>query len=245
MSQLGRVRYGETVIEYNLHRHAQERQSVRVQIELDGRVTVSAPEGTLSGAIAAIVRRRARWIHQHQMEVAARKQYLPSREWVSGESHRYLGRRYMLKIRVARGVRERVALSGGQLSVMVRSADPHRIRALVLAWYREHASERLRQRVIEISDALPWVKKTPPIALRLMKSRWGSCAPGGRLTLNPLLIRAPREAVDYVIYHELCHLKHHDHGQAFYALLSRYVPRWKGTKTRLDAMAESLFAEHG
>ena len=61
--------------------------------------------------------------------------------------------------------------------------------------------------------------------------------------MNPLLVRAPREAIDYVIVHELCHLRHHHHGPAFYRLLDRYVPDWKVIKPRLDRFAESIFFE--
>ena len=245
MSESGQVRYGDTVIAYTVRRHEQDRQSASVQVEPDGLVVVRAPAGASSSVIAAVVRRRARWIHQHQRDIAGRKQHLSSRDWVSGESHRYLGRRYMLKIRVDPEAQERVALSGGQLRVVVKSADASRVRVLVRAWYTAHASDWLRRRVPEISAGLPWVKEPPPVALRQMKSRWGSCSPGGRLTLNPLLIRASREAIDYVITHELCHLRHHDHGRAFYTLLARYVPGWKGIKVRLDGLAAGLFAEQG
>lgn len=94
-----------------------------------------------------------------------------------------------------------------------------------------------------MAGRLPWVRRVPTVAIRQMKSRWGSCSPAGRLTLNPVLIRAPREAVDYVIIHELCHLRHHNHSRAFYTLLGRYVSEWEGIKRRLDDAADTLLAE--
>ena len=245
MKEAGQVRYGDSVIEYTVIRHAMPRQTVRVQVEPDGRVVVRAPEAAGAKAIAAIVKQRAKWVYRHLRDIKARARHHARRDWVSGESHRYLGRRYMLKVRVEPEGQERIALAGGQLRATVRAPDADRVRKLVDAWYREHASAWLRRRVDELAERLPWVRSAPQVSIRAMKSRWGSCSPAGRLTLNPLLVRAPREAIDYVIIHELCHLRHHDHGRAFYALLGRYVPGWMLTKKRLDASADALFAEQG
>jgi hypothetical protein len=63
------------------------------------------------------------------------------------------------------------------------------------------------------------------------------------LSLNPLLVKAPRECIDYVILHELCHLKEHNHSKNFYLLLSRTMPDWESVKARLDGMSELLLAE--
>ena len=74
--------------------------------------------------------------------------------------------------------------------------------------------------------------------LQTMKVQWGSCSPAGRLTLNPHLIKVPGECIDYVLLHELCHLKEHNHSQKFYKLLERYLPLWRSKKQRLDDLAD-------
>lgn len=238
------VRYGDVTIAYRVRRVVRRTAALRIHVEADGAVTVSAPVGTSDKDVAEAVRHRAAWIWRH---VQARSSiHRPDvRQWVSGESCRYLGRRYVLKIVCHESSSDVVRLAGGQLRVHTSRADRARVRQLVQAWYRARAAEWLKARVAELSARLPWVRRSPPVALRSMRSRWGSCSPAGRLTLNPLLIRAPREAVDYVIVHELCHLRHHDHGAAFYRLLGRYVPRWKEIKRRLDESAEALFHEAG
>ena len=245
MNEMRRIRYGDTVILFRLLRRQLSRPRIRVHVEPDGRVVVEAPEEASDMEVVAAVRKRSRWIYENLHAISERQKSLPARDWVSGESHRYLGRRYMLKIRVDPAEPERVTLSGGQLRVFVLKSDPERVRFLVHQWYRCRATEWLRSRVSELSQQLTWVRKPPSITIRQMTSLWGSCSPAGRLTLNPVLIRAPREAVDYVIVHELCHVRHHNHGKAFYTLLQHYVPGWKDIKKRLDAMAERLYAEQG
>jgi len=74
--------------------------------------------------------------------------------------------------------------------------------------------------------------------LQFMTRQWGSCSPAGRLTINPWLLAAPREAIDYVLLHELCHLKYHNHSRAFYEVLRRHMPDWKQIKSSLDERAE-------
>lgn len=239
------IRYGDTVIPYRVCRLDRGPARVRIHVEPDGEVVVEAPSSASDATVAAVVQRRSAWICRYRTAIAQRKASLPVRTWVSGESHRYLGRRYMLKVRVDPAAPERVVMSGGQLRVCVARFTPERVRELVHRWYQDRASDRLGNRVIELAQQLPWVRKPPPTAIRQMKSRWGSCSPAGRLTLNSLLIRAPREAVDYVIVHELCHLRHHNHSRYFYALLRRYIPDWQVVKSRLDTMADSLYAECG
>jgi len=74
----------------------------------------------------------------------------------------------------------------------------------------------------------------PQITVREMRSRWGSCDPADRITLNIKLILVPEELIDYVIYHELCHLREHHHGKAFYQLLDRVLPEWRERKRKLE-----------
>jgi predicted metal-dependent hydrolase len=76
-----------------------------------------------------------------------------------------------------------------------------------------------------------------------MPTQWGSCAVGGHLLLNPALVKAPRECIDYVIIHEVCHLREHNHSPELFKLLTLAVPDWQATKLKLDKMAEVLLNE--
>lgn len=76
-----------------------------------------------------------------------------------------------------------------------------------------------------------------------MKRQWGSCSPSGEIIINPHLIKAPRDAIEYVLIHELAHLKHHDHGADFWGLVDQHVPEWRKSKHQVDALVEVILGE--
>jgi predicted metal-dependent hydrolase len=90
---------------------------------------------------------------------------------------------------------------------------------------------------------MTWLREPPRWRLLAMKRQWGSCSPRGTLSLNPHLVKAPASCIDYVLAHELCHLKHHDHSKNFYRTLARHVPDWREVKQRLDDMADRLLID--
>ena len=75
----------------------------------------------------------------------------------------------------------------------------------------------------------------PPLVVRQMVRRWGSCTTTGKVILNTDLVRAPVHCIDYVIVHELCHVRVHGHDKAFYRLLSACMPDWESRKARLES----------
>ena len=102
------------------------------------------------------------------------------------------------------------------------------------------AREVLAARLESVAASLKWVRTPPPLRLQPMKRQWGSCSPTGRLTLNPDLVKAPRECIDAVIVHALCHLIEHNHAPRFHRLLDAQMPGWRAVKARLDGLAEQI-----
>jgi predicted metal-dependent hydrolase len=235
------VRYGEELIRYRV-RHRPERKSGRVAIhvEPDGRVLVDAPENASDKQIRTAVTRRARWIHGHLAPFRLRRAHVLPREYVSGELLLYLGRRYRLKVVTKGETPATVRLWGGYIEVAVPARDPMAVREALSHWYRGRARLVLEERLEALASSLQWIRKAPAMRLQTMKVQWGSCSPAGRLTLNPHLVKAPRECIDYVLLHELCHLKEHNHSQKFYSLLERHLPRWRRKKERLDELADII-----
>lgn len=236
------IRYGDQVIRFRV-RVQPERQVPRVAIhvEPDGRVLVDTPTDASPASVLAAVRKRARWIGQHVAAASARRAGVQPREYVSGESLLYLGRRYRLKVEIVPGAGAKAALRGGYVVVSVPQRSAESVRGALEAWYRERAREVFAQRLAAVAAPLRWVRQLPSTRLRFMTVQWGSCSPSGRITLNPVLVKAPRECIDYVLLHELIHLRHHNHGPQFYRTLDRHMPAWRALKLRLDGMAEGLF----
>lgn len=233
------VAYGDEEIAFTLRRQSSRIvPRVAIHVEPDGSVQVDAPSTASLDEVLAAVKKRSRWISQHVNAAKARLEHVLPREYVSGESLHYLGRRYRLKVIVDPAASVGARMRGAFISVTVPKHHPNAIRSALDAWYRQRACEVFAQRLPVIAGSLPWVNELPLLRLQFMKRQWGSCSPSGRITLNPWLVRAPREAVDYVLLHEMCHLKHHNHSPAFYATLGRYLPDWKQIKARLDQQAD-------
>lgn len=235
--------YGDTTIRFSLRRQPERRaQRVAIHVEPDGRVVVDAPEQATDALVLAAVKKRARWISQHLEDIRARRAHVLPREYVSGEALVYLGRRYRLKVTVQRDVAAHARLRGGYIEVISPKRDAAVLRAALEAWFRMRAREVLAQRLAAVAAPLRWVRQRPPLRLQVMKVQWGSCSPAGRITLNPWLVKASRECIDYVLLHELCHLRHHNHSAKFYAALDRHMPQWRAVKKRLDDLAEQVLA---
>lgn len=146
----------------------------------------------------------------------------------------------MLKVELAEGEKTSVKLLRGKLLVTVPRRDSSLVRASLEDWYRQRAREVFARRLAELAPRLPWLSAVPSFRLLNMRTQWGSCSPSGELVLNPQLVKAPRICIDYVIHHELCHLREHNHSPEYYRLLESVMPDWVLHKAMLDGLAEVL-----
>ena len=226
------VQYGGQTISFELVRA--ERETLEVTVLPDGSVTVKAPLQADEASVVARVARRGRWVLRQQRYFAQFEPRNPPRRYAGGETHLYLGRQYRLAIE--QGDAEDVRLVGGWFRVVVAErVEPQRVKTLLERWYAEKAWLRLAERLEACWDRFPSEGcERPSLAVRRMRTRWGSMSTSGTLSLSPDLVRAPRECIDYVILHELCHLVHHDHGREFRTLLERVLPDWECRKHRLE-----------
>ncbi|NVM23589.1 MAG: M48 family metallopeptidase [Desulfobacterales bacterium] len=226
------VQYGDTTINYNLT-YAQ-RKTLAITVHPDLCVTVKAPEGTDLADIEAKVCKRAAWILQQQRDLERYLPHLPPRQYVSGETHRYLGRQYRLKV-IEDGA-ESVKHSRNYIYAHVQDrADTERIKHLLDDWYHAHAKHVFAERLAACHPKVEHLGIAyPDLIIRVMKSRWGSSSPLGKITLNIKLIQVPKAYIDYVIFHELCHLKEPNHSQRYYELLDRVLPDWRERRERLN-----------
>lgn len=226
------VQFGERFIPYSLHRT--DRKNLRVVVNPDLSVMVYAPHGADVGEIEDGVSKKARWIAKTLDKVETFHPLPSPKQYISGETFVYLGRQYRLK--VENGAMGSARLIGRHLRVSVDDrGDRDEIRRLVELWYREHAVASFGRYLAQCyTVASRHGVPEPTLCVRKMKRRWGSCTASGRITLNVGLVQVPVHCIEYVIMHELCHLRHHNHGPAFYRLLTRCLPDWRSRKDALD-----------
>lgn len=231
------VAYGNSEISFHLN--FKNRKTLAIHVYPDCSVVVDAPMETPLDKIKGKVMKRAKWIRKQQRYFDRYPPALPARKYVSGEAFRYLGRQHSL--RVERGIVNEVKLLRGRLHVSSTYLKPEQIKELVDSWYRDRAltifADRFSACLEHVQNKIG-VEHEGTFKLRAMKTRWGSCSKNHQITLNPELIAAPKECIDYVITHELCHISEHNHSQAFYRLLTKVMPDWEMRKDKLETSME-------
>ncbi|MBW9267389.1 MAG: M48 family metallopeptidase [Candidatus Thiodiazotropha sp. (ex. Lucinisca nassula)] len=226
------VHWGRTVIDYE-YRFA-DRKTLAITVHPDLRVTVVAPEGTDLDTIRKKVHKRGAWVRKQQREFELYLPKQPARRFINGESHRYLGRQY--RLRAERGGENSVKCLRGYFRITTKDKpNPALAKKHLDRWYRSRADEVFNQRLDVCSEraAREGISR-PGLKIRWMQKRWGSCAPEGIIMLNLELIKAPKECIDYVVMHELCHLKEAHHGPKFWSLLKRLMPDYLEKRKKLN-----------
>ncbi len=227
------VQYGKTIIYYNLKRA--NRKTLAIEVHPDLSVVVIAPmESTLTDIEAKLIK-RGQWVLKQWQYFESFLPRTPKREYVSGETHLYLGRRYVMK--VIDYDSNLVKLQGGQLKVFVNGSINATARDVLAGWYKSRGEKILSKHLLKNLNLFESYNiEEPQLVIRRMKKRWGSLTPTRKLILNPELIKTPVKCVDYVIVHELCHLIHPNHSKKYYELLSYLMPDWKKWKQRLESI---------
>jgi hypothetical protein len=230
-SSRGIVSYGKENIEFSfLH---SDRKTLEISVHPDQTVVIKAPFGIGIEEIRKRVVRRAGWIIKQRNFYRQFDPRTPQRRYVGGETHLYLGRHY--RLRIGGGKHDAVKLVKGYFEIKVKGKNsPEKVKRLLEGWYRDKAAEKLDESFNQCWSCFEkFYSSKPLLQIRSMRKRWGSLSSNGRLTLNIDLILAPRECIDYVIIHELIHLRYNNHGQEFYRFLDKVMPDWENRKRKL------------
>ena len=226
------IEFGSRTIPYCLHRADRKRMRIVVSPELT--VNIFVPNSASDEQVKKAINKKAPWIIRTLDKLESYHPLPMPKRYLSGETLVYLGRQYRLKIK--NGSKQSAKLLGRFLWVWVEDKTAAQsVKKSVEVWYRKRAHETLGRYMekcyrIASRHGVP----EPKMVIRLMRRRWGSCSPSGRITLNVNLVKVPVHCIEYVIIHELCHLKNHDHSKAFYSLLTRCLPDWRQRKEALD-----------
>ncbi|MBD3377604.1 DUF45 domain-containing protein [candidate division KSB1 bacterium] len=207
---------------------------MEIAVHPDGTVVVKAPVQSDVETIKKKIKKRARWILRQLNYFKQFTPKTPDRCYVNGETHLYLGKQYRLKI--AKGSVNSIKLTRGLFYITCRNTPtPEMTKKRLNQWYLEKARLQFAE-----STNRCWQKfnsldiDKPGLSIKRMQKRWGSLSKIGTLTLNTDLIRAPKECIDYVVTHELCHLKYPNHSPEFYKLLDSVLPEWEKIKHKLE-----------
>ena len=219
------VTWGGRRLPYAIRRSVRRKKTVAVTVDAGGKVLVVAPVRLAAERLDEIVIRKAAWIVRRLRRAESHDPPPATREFVSGESVLYLGRHYRLKVHpdetgVAR-------LRGGWLHVPA-PAGPQQaahVRAALVSWFRRHAAERLPERIAawRATAGVP----LPRVVIADQQKRWGSCDQRGTIRLNWRIVQVPMRLVDYVVVHELVHLRHRGHDRDYWQAVGRVMPDYE------------------
>jgi len=211
-------------------------KSADVRVE-DGAVSIVVPKSLAHDRISKILKDKKQWIRE---KIVLHREALPvsAKEYISGESFSYLGRNYRLKLN--RGKHTPVKLVQGRLVVTMPNGknEPHMTRNALIRWFKHNAERKLKEKVERYAPIIGVAPKA--IGIKSFKSRWGSCSATGKIDFNWKIITAPNRIVDYVVVHELCHLKHHDHSAKFWKEVEQVVADYRSCKDWLKQHADTL-----
>ena len=218
-----------------LVRHPRARRYV-LRLLPDGTPRITIPRrGSKRDALAFLEAQRD-WIARERVRQIERARHRPSREWVDGRTVLIAGRAVALQ----RGASPRAGVidAGDVLVVTPRAADGADLRPVAAAWMLARAKRELPARLLELASRLDLA--VTRVSVRNQRARWGSCATGGRISLNWRLIQTPDDVRDYVLIHELMHLRQANHSRRFWALVARACPGYETSRRWLRAHEAAL-----
>ncbi|UYZ14760.1 M48 family metallopeptidase [Brevibacillus sp. WF146] len=232
--QIQQVEFGGKVIPFVLVRKPVKH--VNLHIKPDMTVMVSANEKVPLDFILGFVKQKAAWILKNiQFFEDVQPEVQSEKEYVSGESFKYLGKQY--RLRVEESESEGVKYYRGFIYLYVKDElDFKRKEKLFGEWLRNRAETVFNESLDKMYALVQkYNVRKPKLIIRTMKARWGSCLSDAHaILLNFELIKAPKYCIDYVVLHELIHFLYKNHDYQFYSFLSALMPDWKQRKAILD-----------
>lgn len=210
-----------------------KRRTIGISVHTDSTVIVRVPHLTSMKTISRIVKEKYEWVVKHRDNYRNLDNNNLKRSYTSGEIHFFRGKEFILKIEES--TRYSVRFLENKIEIGTdKTNDPDFIRKLLYAGYKNEAQKYFPQLLSKVlTEHQIYGFKPAKLIIRTMKRRWGSCSNKGVITLSTELIKLSDLYIEYVIIHELCHLKHHNHGPNFYNLLSQVFPEWKTVRKEL------------
>ena len=232
-SDLRKVETERGAIVYTLER--KEIKNINLRIRHDGKIFVSAPKRAQAQIIDCFVISKMNFITKALDKFIKNNNEKLEMQYISGENVTLLGKN--MRISVVKDKSEYVSCDGVYVYIHVKRPDYYnRKKNLLNNWINTQCSIVFNDVIQEVHTRfVSYDIVMPQLVIRNMSSRWGSCLPNkGIITLNKRLIEAPKNCIEYVVYHEFCHFIHPNHSKEFYMLLQVMLPDWKRSKQILE-----------
>ena len=232
---------GQTIA-YSI-RTSKRAKRISVRYSLSDGLEVVYPPGLQQPSPESLLRERSEWIRSAIDKFSDANAKRPRREYREGEVFLFRGASYKLLLEKDLSRSRIGARITGECLVLSLPNSPlfmdcERIREAIARFYRKQAQQYLPQRVQELADMRGF--KFARVRIKNQKTRWGSCSAKRNINLNLRLMMAPDDAIDYVIIHELCHLRELNHNPAFWALVEFYCPEFRHWKAWFQQHGASL-----
>ena len=202
----------------------------------DGRVKISAPNRMDIDTIRLFAISKLAWIKRQQNKFRSQERQ-PEREYVSGESHYFLGQRYLLNVIYTNKRKQGVEIRNKRyIDLYVRENTPKYLRERVMIeWYRKKLKELIPPLIAKWEPIME--VKVNEFGVKSMKTRWGSCNPAAkRIWLNLELAKKSPSCIEYVVVHEMVHLLERSHNERFIAYMDKFLPNWRAIRAELNGL---------
>lgn len=209
------------------------RRSIGISVHPDSTVFVRVPYHTSIKTITRIVGEKYDWVIKHRDNYRSLNNNNLKRSYENGETHLFRGKELIL--RIEKSARSYVRFVDGTIEIGTdKNGDSESVKRLLYSGYKNEALKLFPELMNKVLlEHQSYAFKPASLVIRTMKRRWGSCSNKSVITLSTELIKLSDLYIEYVIIHELCHLRHHNHGVKFYELLSEIFPEWKSVRKEL------------
>ncbi|MDW5551646.1 SprT family zinc-dependent metalloprotease [Methanosarcina sp.] len=234
MNENDSIIFGTSRISYEII-YSARRKNVSISVSPDKKVKVLTPSTLTPEAVKEVMKRKADWVLKKLEWFDHIQQFDASKEYVSGETFLYMGRQYRLKI-LSGDFDPSAKLKGRYFEVTIPKNTPQEsrqqlVRDVLWKWYLEHAESKLTE--ILKAYSLKLHIDPPRLKVKHQVKRWGSCSKDNIIRLNIQIIMAPMKQIQYVVAHELCHIKHKSHSSDFWKSLRLIMPDYELRKESL------------
>ena len=214
---------------------------IRLEVRRQTGLTVVVPHSYKIGQLPKLLKSKERWISSNLARCSHFQSLSAEKELMSGDTVPYLGQDLELVKRENHSGVGSVTLEGNMLAVSPGLFKNGILELALEQWYRTEAAKMINERADKLSSQMGI--SCERIVIRGQKTRWGSCSHKKNLSFNWKLIMAPEPVIDYVIIHELTHLKEMNHSKRFWELVAQYCPRWREYKKWLKQHEADLTAK--